>query len=56
VQEDAADIGSSGQTRATKRYGELISWDWRQDLHDWIDLDSGELLSGYDLSVSNSGA
>jgi hypothetical protein len=35
---------------AYKRPEESISWDWQQVAYDWVDLDSGELLSDYDPS------
>jgi hypothetical protein len=35
---------------AYKRPEESLSWDWQQAVYDWVDLDSGELLSDYDPS------
>jgi hypothetical protein len=43
--EDAA-IGTNGDAVSAKRLGERIHWEWMQELHDWIDLTSGETLSG----------
>ena len=37
-------------TVAWKRVEEKILWRWQQDQADWIDLDSGERLTGYEPS------
>jgi hypothetical protein len=45
--EDAA-VGTVGTTLAPSRRGDSVVWDWVQELHDWIDLETGELLAGYE--------
>jgi len=47
VDENAV-IGNSGNTASPKRLGENVMWEWLQDLHDWIDLSSGDVLTGYE--------
>lgn len=45
--DENAEIGADGDTDAVKRIGERVQWEWIQQLHDWIDLSSGEPLTGY---------
>lgn len=47
-QDDEAEIGTSGDTLAAKRLGDRVYWEWVQNVHDWIDLSSGEVLTGYE--------
>lgn len=35
-------------TAATSRLGEDVLWEWLQSLHDWVDLSTGECLTGYE--------
>lgn len=35
-------------TKATKRLTERVLWQWDQEFSDWIDFDSGELLTEYE--------
>jgi hypothetical protein len=44
------DLDTKGGAAAIKRLGEVIVWDWTQQLHDWVDFESGELLTGYEPS------
>jgi hypothetical protein len=46
--DENAEIGPDGDTVAVKRFGERVEWEWIQQLHDWIDLSSGEVLTGYE--------
>jgi hypothetical protein len=46
--DENAEVGTSGDTQATKRIGEALAWDWIQSATDWVDLDTGELLTGYE--------
>jgi hypothetical protein len=41
-------VGLTGETIATKRPGESVLWEWMQELHDWVDLATGDVLSGYE--------
>jgi hypothetical protein len=36
----------SGQV-AFKRVSEFVGWEWVQAIRDWVDLDTGEVLSEY---------
>ena len=45
--DENADIGTSGDTAAVKRIGDRLHWEWIQQSHDWVDLASGEVLTGY---------
>lgn len=35
-------------TQAPSRRDEIIVWDWMPSLHDWIDMETGDCLSGYE--------
>jgi len=37
-------------TPAFKRFGEMVLWEWEQEMADWIDQLTGETLSEYELS------
>jgi len=45
---ESEEIGAVGDTPSPVRHGEAIIWEWRQNLHDWIDFETGEALSGYE--------
>lgn len=34
-------------TEAVKRLTEAVLWEWMQDVHDWVDTDTGDTLTGY---------
>lgn len=46
--DESGEIGADGDTAAVKRLGERVQWEWIQQLHDWVDLSSGEMLTGYE--------
>ena len=48
VGDETAPVGVVSTTVASGRTGEWVAWEWVQDLHDWIDLSTGDVLSGYD--------
>jgi len=45
--DENAQIGESADTSSPSRIGEQVTWTWEQALHDWVDLTSGEALTGY---------
>ncbi len=45
--DEDAEVGAMGDTTVAKRLGEAVNWEWMQSLHDWIELETGEILSGY---------
>jgi hypothetical protein len=45
-------VGTEGDTRAQSRIGERVIWDWQQDFADWVDLATGECLTGFRPSPS----
>jgi hypothetical protein len=47
-QDEDGEVGTSEATPAHKRLGEFIQWEWAQELHDWIDFSTGEVLTGYE--------
>lgn len=51
-QDENAEVGTHGDTNAITRLGEFIQWEWLQELHDWIDLSTGEILTGYEPTES----
>ena len=46
--ESAESIAPVKATEAPTRPGERISWEWCQSLADWVDLATGECLTGYE--------
>jgi Replication protein len=52
TQDENSEVGTDGDTEAPTRYGESIVWEWMQELHDWIDLETGDVLSGYEPTDS----
>jgi hypothetical protein len=46
--DDNGEVGLVGDTHSPKRPGERVIWDWMQSLHDWIDLSSGDVLTGHE--------
>ncbi len=48
TQDENSAVGTDGDTLAPTRCGESITWEWMQNLHDWIDLETGDVLSGYE--------
>lgn len=50
-QNESEEIGAFGDTPSPVRHGEAIMWEWAQDLHDWIDFETGEALSGFDPAL-----
>lgn len=49
---DADNDGEEGftlnkTTEAVKRTTEAVLWEWMQDIHDWIDTATGDILTGY---------
>lgn len=38
-------VGADGRTEALTCRGENIAWEWMQWLHDWIDLETRDVLS-----------
>ncbi len=48
AQDDNAEIGQLSGTVSPTRRGEKVAWEWVQGLHDWIDLETGDALSGFE--------
>ncbi|MGH7483968.1 MAG: protein rep [bacterium] len=48
TQDENAEVGKAGDTTAPTRRGERVLWGWMQELHDWVDLVTGDVLSGYE--------
>lgn len=48
VPDDDAAIAPQESTAATERLGESIEWEWCQGVTDWVDLDTGLCLTGYE--------
>jgi hypothetical protein len=48
VADENAKVGISDATAAYKRLGDFIQWEWAQELHDWVDFSTGEVLTGYE--------
>lgn len=48
VQDDDATIELDASTAAPAARTELVEWEWITSLTDWIDLTTGEVLSGYE--------
>ena len=46
--ESSEAIAPINATEAPTRPGERISWEWCQSLADWVDLETGECLTGYE--------
>ncbi len=46
--DENAKVGAAGDTLAVKRVGERVLWAWMQEFHDWVDLETGDLLTGYE--------
>ena len=46
--DDNADIETEVGTEATTRVNENIVWEWCQAVTDWVDLKTGECLTGYE--------
>jgi hypothetical protein len=47
-EDDELELNES--TNAVKRSGEVVEWDWMQEVADWCDLTTGEALSEYEMS------
>jgi len=47
---DEEEMKLDESTAATKRFGETITWEWFQAVADWVDLETGEVLSEYEMS------
>lgn len=45
---DSEDLSIQQTTRAFKRIGEAINWQYVPDYQDWVDMDTGECLTGYE--------
>jgi hypothetical protein len=43
--DEEADVGIDDVTYAWTRRGEYVRWKWSQDLHDWLDDATGDLLT-----------
>ena len=48
VTDENGKVGVAGDTAAVKRLGEQVQWQWLQQVHDWVDLSSGDTLTGYE--------
>lgn len=46
--ESAESIAPVDATEASTRRGERITWEWCQSVHDWVDPETGECLTGYE--------
>jgi len=47
-EDEESAVGISGATTIRHRLAERVRWQWMQDLHDWVDLKSGDMLTGYE--------
>jgi len=47
ARDEDAPIDPAEATEATTRQSERVLWEWLQDCHDWVDLSTGEVLTGY---------
>lgn len=48
--QDAEQLETIATTLAPSRVGERIVWRWVQAVSDWVDFDTGDMLSGYEPS------
>lgn len=46
--DEEGEVGTAGATAAPKRPAEALDWEWLQMVHDWVDLSTGETLTGYE--------
>jgi hypothetical protein len=44
------DLETKESTLAFKRMDELVNWEWAQSIRDWVDFETGEVLSEYEPS------
>ncbi len=44
--DEEAPVGVDDATYAWTRIGSYIWWQWSQNLHDWLDSQTGDLLTG----------
>jgi len=51
TQDENGEVGNSGDTAAPTRISDSILWEWLQEMHDWVDLSTGDLLTGYEPTV-----
>lgn len=45
--DDTAELEYDTGTTATKRITERVAWEWNQSVRDWVDFETGEVLTGY---------
>jgi hypothetical protein len=48
AQDENSAVGLAGETGTPVRRAESVVWEWMQELHDWIDLETGDALSGFE--------
>jgi hypothetical protein len=49
-QSDEEELDLNESTNAVKRVHEVVEWEWMQEVADWCDLTTGEVLSEYEMS------